>query len=127
MSGPLQRPLRSAALREIAGAIGRADAVRLADRLGGQRIYVPRDIPADHLIAQAIGPEQARKFANFFHGMWMELPVASARRRRQRVQELGAAGELTRQQIAAETGYSERQVYNILGNEQDKGQADLFS
>jgi len=123
MNAP-EQPLRSAVFGEIAAVIGRASAHRLVEALGGQRIYVAREIGPEHEVAQAIGAEAAAQLARFFHGTWLSLPVAASRRRQ--VLKLGADGNLTRKTIAARTGYSERQVYNILGADRD-GQGDLFA
>jgi CRP-like cAMP-binding protein len=114
---------KSVVFGEIASAIGRTSACRLIEQLGGRRIYIPRAMEQDHEIARAIGADAAALLATYFHGTWISLPVSHDRRRA--VRELGKDPELTRAAIARETGYTERHVYRILGD-QDDSQGDLF-
>lgn len=120
----MNAPARSTVFQEIASAIGRESARKLVQNFGGQRLFVPRTMERDHEIAKAIGVEAARQLSGYFHGTHISLPVSDSRRRA--VKELSKKTGLTRQKIAGETGYSERQVYRILGEGADAGQADLF-
>jgi hypothetical protein len=121
-----QTPSSSSVYREIASAIGAVSARRLIEALGGQRLYIPAAIDADHEIAKAIGTEPAESLASFFHGTWMSLPMPRSIIGPRAVRELAQREpELTRAQIALRTGYTERQVYRILGENDPQGQ--LFS
>lgn len=119
----MSHPARSSVFQEVASAIGRESARKLIEAFGGTALFVPKTIGPKHPIAKAIGAEAAKLLSTYFHGTELALPVS--RIRREQVKSLG--GELTRQQIALKTGYSERQVYRILGNQADPSQGDLFS
>src|ERR1051325_2990285 len=112
-----QLPTKSAAFREIASAIGRDAACRLVEKLGGSRVYVPREPGEDHELTKAIGEEAARRLGSFFHGTCLTLPTLTRAHKRRLVRELAQGGTLTRAAIARETDYTERQVYRILGEE----------
>lgn len=119
----MHSPERSVVFQEVASAIGAESARQLIEAFGGTRIFVPRQIGLDHEIAKAIGRDAAERMASLFHGATLTLPISS--RRRRRVLELQAQGK-TRQEIARQSGYHERQVYRILGEEKDARQGDLF-
>lgn len=118
-----QRPASSEVFKEIASAIGGRAARKLVEKMGGQRIKVPRQIGPDHEIAKAIGEKAATDLACYFHGTHLQLPALSAALRRQLVRELG---HLTRREIVKRTGYCERQVYRLLAAKPDRAQGDLF-
>lgn len=120
----MNAPARSLVFQEIASAIGRESARQLVEAFGGTELFVPRSIDVKHPIAKAIGPEAARLLSTFFHGTELQLPVAGKRRRQ--VKRLAGEPGMTRQKIALSTGYCERQVYRIIGEETDDRQADLF-
>lgn len=116
---------RSSVFREVASAIGLESARKLIECFGGTELFVPQTITARHKIAKAIGIESARMLSTYFHGTELSLPVSWARRRE--VEKLAGDPEMTKQKIAIATGYSERQVYRILGEEDDDRQGNLFS
>lgn len=120
----MNAPARSSVFQDVASAIGRESARKLVEAFGGQRFFIPREFRRDHEIAKAIGVEAARQLASYYHGTWITLPVSGSRRRQ--VKALGTQPGMTRQKIAGETGYSERQVYRILGEEDDGLQGRLF-
>lgn len=124
MNAPAASP--SSVYREIASAIGRTAARQLVETLGGQRFYVPRSVGPNHAIARAIGPDAAAELARYFHGTWLALPMpASLSRNPASVRAIAATDPaLTRQKLAGQTGYSERQVYRILDD--DRRQPSLF-
>jgi hypothetical protein len=111
------------AMAELAGAIG-GDAARLvAQKFGGTTIYVPRVIGEHHPLRAALGEAIAVELARWYGGSRLNVPKQPERRAR--VQELHRAGTLTKAAIAIETGYSERHVYRLL-SEPDDRQGDLF-
>ena len=110
------------AMAELAGAIGADAASLLARRLGGTTIYVPRQIGDNHPLRAVLG-ETADKLAKWFGGSRVNVPKQPERQAR--VRELHRAGALTIAGIAIETGYSERHVYRLL-SERDDRQLDLF-
>lgn len=115
------RPL----FQEIAELIGEAAAQKLCAQLGGIQLYVPKQIGHNHPIAAAIGMGNAAKMAERFGGE--ALPLPKAHNRRARVLELRAQGDMTIQQIALATDYSERHVYDILNSPVDDRQMSLFN
>jgi AraC-like DNA-binding protein len=111
------------ALAEIAAAIGEDGATRLAQRLGGTTVSVPRAIGENHPLRVVLGAELADRLAAWCGGSRLSVPKQVERRAR--VIALRRTGSLTVAAIALETGYSERHVYRLL-SEHDDRQMDLF-
>jgi len=110
-------------MAELASAIGVEAAHRLALTLGGTRFYVPAVIGEHHPIHAAIGATSAAALAECFGGARIYVPKQLARR--ERVKYLRRTRAWTVPQIARDTGYSERQIYRIVA-EIDERQLDLF-
>ncbi|EQB32025.1 hypothetical protein [Sphingobium ummariense] len=108
----------------VADVIGVEATEKLCRALGGTRLYVPATIGAHHPIAVAVGPESAAKIADHFHRTVLALPKGLSRR--ERVLELRRTTEMTVQEIALATDYTEAGVYKILAEERG-GQLDLFN
>lgn len=107
----------------IVDAIGSDAAISLARKFGGTTLYVPREIgPADP-VRLVLGEASANKLAAYCGGSRLYVPKRPERRAR--VHQLHRAGALTVAAIAVETGYSERHVYRLL-SEHDDRQLDLF-
>lgn len=117
------RILDSAIFDQVAAVIGSGDALKLCARFGGTDLYVPHEVGQGHPIVAAIGIDAARLLSRNFTGETLGLPNLSHKRemvrRRRRVLELAAAGEMTARQIALATGYTERHVRNITGDSRD--------
>ncbi|KAK0341161.1 hypothetical protein LTR94_027558 [Friedmanniomyces endolithicus] len=107
-----------------AAAIGRDAALKLADKFGGTRIYVPLAIGDHHPLCVALGREIADSLAAYCGGGPLVIPKQAARR--ERVLELHSRRSLTIAQIALETGYSERHVHRLLSEATDDRQPGLF-
>lgn len=110
-------------MAELASAIGDDAARLLAERFGGTTISVPRTIGEHHPLHVVLGADLARRVAQYYGGSRVYIPKQA--HRRARVLELHRKRSLTIAGIAVETGYSERHVYRLLG-ERDERQADLF-
>lgn len=110
-------------MAELVNVIGEDAARLLARRFGGTTIYVPRNMGEHHPLHVVLGQEAAEKLAEWYGSTRVNVPKQAERRKR--VHELHQAGALTIAGIAIETGYSERHVYRLL-NESDDRQADLF-
>ena len=107
----------------VAEVIGDDATMRLCERFGGVRFYVPRHIGPNNAIAIAIGREAAEKLAEYFHGTDIDLPKAYLGRRR--VVEMKEQGYNARE-IALATGYTDRHVRHILADSrEDDGQLSL--
>jgi len=114
----------SSVLDEIAEVIGEEAAWRLARHFGGRRLFVPAELRPNHPIAVAIGAAAAARLVEHFREETLSVPKRVERQRR--VHELARRG-LTRQRIAEETDYSERQVYRLLAQRaEETRQFDLF-
>ncbi len=109
---------------DIADAIGEIAAGALARHFGGTALYVPRSIGEHHPIRVAIGREPADRLAAWAGGGTIAIPKQPERRAR--VIALRRAGALTIPQIARETGFSERHVYQLLRDDDAKRQPGLF-
>lgn len=110
-------------MAELAAAIGDEAARLLARRFGGTTIYVPRSIGEHHPLRVVLDKEGADKLAQWCGGSRVNIPKQAERRTR--VRELRRAGALTIAGIAIETGFSERHVYRLLGDD-DERQPGLF-
>lgn len=113
------------AMAELASAIGEEAARLLARRFGGTTVYVPRNnVGEHHFLRVLLGDNAFDKLAQFYGGSRVNVPKQPERQAR--VRELRKAGALTIAGIAVETGYSERHVYRLL-SERDDRQLDLFN
>lgn len=111
------------AMAELAAAIGNDAARSLARHFGGTTIYVPRTVGEHHPLRVVLGTDTADKLSEWYGGSRVSIPKQPERQAR--VRELHRTGTLTIARIALETGYSERHVYRLLG-EDDERQPDLF-
>jgi hypothetical protein len=106
-------PVRSMILAEIAAAIGADAAAALALSLGGQRVYIPRVLRADHPVTIAIGAEAGQQLASYFHGIDLCIPIREAREAKVRALDARVPRPSTGA-IAQEVGITERAVQKIL-------------
>lgn len=115
-------------VKDVVGAIGLAATLKLIDRFGGSRVYVPcpEFITEDHDIAQAIGVPLARKLAALCRNERMELPRAAKaiRSARDRALRRDRAG-MSASQCARKYQMTERQVYSIVGRARCKTQSKV--
>lgn len=107
---------------ELVSVIGEDAARRLAQRFGGTTVYVPRTIGEHHFLRAVLG-DAAEQLAQWSGGARVSIPKQPERQAR--VRALRRAGALTVAAIALETNYSERHVYRLL-KESDDRQLDLF-
>jgi hypothetical protein len=113
----------TAAMEELVAAIGKDAARLLAQRFGGTTVYVPLKIGEHHPLFVVLGGDIASKLVACYGGSRINVPKQPERRAR--VRELHRAGTMTIAGIALETGYSERNVYRLV-REQDESQPSLF-
>lgn len=115
----------TAMLRPVIGA--RATE-RLLLSFAGRQLWIPREVGEHHPIAAAIGADKARTLCDHFHGTWISVPVAQAKRAR--ILDLKRAG-LSNGQIAAQLLCTERFVYQVLADAREaaatRRQHDLFT
>lgn len=106
-----------AALRELAEAIGDADALRLACTHGGARLKVPRVADENSPLRASLSAAGLERLVRFYGGDVIDVPKGDAylrELRHEHVRQLRAQ-KLTVDEVSHQTGYSRRQVMNILG------------
>lgn len=121
------------ALRDLVHALGEPAAFRLVERRGGGRLVVPKKVHPDHSLMDELGLKIFADLVAAYGGEVLDLPKHDSvvrQIRHQRVRRLRAEG-ITMDRIAVATGYTRRQVINILGADVDRmfdeRQADLFA
>ena len=116
-------------LREIEEVAGLEAALRICQRWGGSRLFVPRSPGPDHPIVREIGAEAAGRLCGHFAGEELTVPLGAGILRRLRNREIIAryrAGE-SAGSIARDMRMTERWVYAIVGREEeDRSQMSLF-
>lgn len=119
------------ALRELVRVLGLADAMRLISVRGGGRISVPHKAREGHELALLLGIEAFNKLVREYEGESLLLPKLDSylrELRHEQVRQCKAQG-LDVDEIAEETGYTRRHVFNILGgyaDNRDTFTMDLF-
>jgi len=63
-------------LQAIADIIGAPAALKVAERWGGTRLYIPDEPGEDHDLSQLIGFEAARAMGAVYGGERIEIPKA---------------------------------------------------
>lgn len=116
-------------LREIEPLIGMAATLRLVEAYGGVRLYVPRQMHARHPLARLLGLDAAQRLAEMFGGEeHFDIPRAVAIARQVRNRQLRSErNEKSQRELALQYGLTERQVRNILGDQDDAQQELPFS
>lgn len=110
---------------DIVEVVGIDAALRLVEAWGGLRLYVPQALPADHSLVGILGPALAANMAAHFGGEPLNIPRclhALRSMRNQRIRGARRAGA-TPAELARQHSLTERQVYNILADD-DGGQGD---
>lgn len=101
---------------EIRRRCGDEAALRLADRLGGLRIYVPRSPGPEHRLRVAVGDAVTEALVAIAGGGEISIPRARAmlfEERAARIVRLAAEGR-PNQEIAREVGVTPRWVRQVL-------------
>lgn len=122
MSGTTYAPVE-----RIVEVVGLAAALRLAERFGGRRLYVPQPerLKAESPLAAVLGFDLAQKFAFEWRGMEIVVPrcVEYLRRARDRQIHLDAKS-MSAAEIAAKHGMTERHVFRVLAEAAPAAEAD---
>lgn len=116
-------------LQDLAEIIGLAATLRLVEAYGGVRLYVPKRFDPDHPIVKLIGHAPAVLLVEAYGGeAHFDIPRAIAATRAvrdngiRRDRDFGAS----HRELALRNGLTERQIRNILGDEEDDRQVGLF-
>lgn len=116
-------------LADLVRLIGFTATLKLVERFGGGRLYVPLEqhLTEQHAIVRAIGKDAARKLARDRKGEILEIPRAVAYMRvvrdaiiREQYQTQSASA------LAREYGMTRRNVFYLVGAANDANQDDLF-
>lgn len=115
-------------LREIAGLIGIPATMKLVDRYGGVRLYVPQKLDASHTLVIWIGAQNAQKLVDEYGGETLEIPKAEAALREIRNREIRSLyPQLSQRDLALKYHTTERNIRLILGEcGNPNNQPDLF-
>ena len=115
-------------LQEFVRLIGLAATLKVVERYGGTRLYVPANPHSDHPLAVLIGLDQLTKLSAVYAGEdHFDIPRAVRALRHVRDVQMRADYKVKSAAVLArEHGLTERQVFNIVGAEGDPGQDGLF-
>jgi Mor family transcriptional regulator len=103
-------------LVEIKDVIGYEGAMTLLDRCAGTRLFIPKNMKAQHKLSKLLGLEQANLMSRHFGGETISIVRAARAKRAVRNKEiirLYDAGTRV-PDIAQEMELTERQIYSIL-------------
>lgn len=131
MSQTINLQLLPAALRDLVRALGEAAAFKLVERRGGGRLIVPKKVHPEHRLMDELGLQVFAALVDAYGGEVLVLPKydsVARQLRHERVRKQRAAG-FTIDRVAIATGYTRRQVINILQvapEDRCYGQLDMF-
>jgi hypothetical protein len=115
-------------LEELVEAIGFSATLKLVDRWGGVRLYVPLEehLTPEHAIVKELGAENAAKLART-HNEWLEVPRAARYLRMVRnrvIRETGTSAS----RLARKFSMTRRNIFYIRAAEEaEQLQLDLFA
>lgn len=101
-------------ITQVRAVLSAEEFVRLAEMLGGDRIYVPRRIDDDHDLVAAIGRGAADRLSQAIAPAWLPVPLA----RRERALFYEAQG-LKDHEIARRVHMTRSGVQKLLDREVD--------
>ncbi len=116
-------------LAELVDALGFPATLKLVERWGGVRLYVPleQNLTDEHELVQVLGLAAARKLAAA-HKEWLEVPRAAAylRQVRDRIIRESYGGK-SASRLARQFGMTRRNIFYIVAREEaPELQGDLF-
>lgn len=105
-----------ASMVEIKDIVGLDGVEKLLNRCGGTRIFIPRNLKAQHKLANLLGIEAAQRMSAYFGGETLTIVRASrakkAVRNREIIQRYDRGDKVPTLAMAFEL--TERQIYSIL-------------
>ena len=115
-------------LRDFVRLIGLPATLKLVERYGGTRLYIPANPHAEHPLAQLIGLDKLQALSSVYaledH---FDIPKAERALRHLRDQEIREAYKTrSASALAREHGLTERQIFNIVGCAEPDPGATLF-
>lgn len=115
-------------LQAIADLIGAPNALKLSERWGGIRLYIPPEPGEDHELSKLIGHDAARKLGQAYGSERIEIVKADCWHRAMRnklILDARACGQ-SQSSIARTHGLTERHVRNIESRLDGEDQGELF-
>ena len=112
-------------VREMAEVIGLDAALLVVRCYGGRRLWLPREMSADHHLAQAIGLAAARRLSAHYRLECLLIPTCKGALRALRNQQISQryqAGEKAAA-LAREFGLHERMIWQIVAGQRPPRQA----
>jgi hypothetical protein len=116
-------------LRRIARASSLEAALRLAEKMGGTRIYVPAKMLCSHELVRCMGEAGGRALGELFGGSYIVVPLDPRAGQHARVRAIrrGIRDDRSSNAIAREVGCTRRAVQHHRRKLREKGaQFDLF-
>lgn len=116
-------------LADLVRLIGFPATLKLVERFGGGRLYVPLEehLTEQHAIVLAIGKEAARKLSRDRSTEILEIPRAATYMRAVRDTLMREQYETkSASELAREYGMTRRNVFYRVGADEDDEQTDLF-
>lgn len=115
---------------ELVGLVGLEATRQLIAVWGGQHLYFPETVPADHPLALEVGLHQAERLSQRFGGLRLLIPLGyafSQRERNRAIREAHAAGA-TVPDLVRRFHLCERTIYYVLAKAPPSAtlQADSF-
>lgn len=111
--------LLSPLLLELESVIGLDATLKLVDRWGGGRLYIPEVMTEHHAIAEHIGMNLAKKMSSYYGLELLDIPLARSYFRARRNREIYTrykSGE-SASRLAKHYGLGLRQTWEILAGE----------
>lgn len=117
-------------LQDMAELIGLPATLKLVEAYGGVRLYIPKRFDPDHPLVKLVGHAHAAKLCESYGGeLHFDIPraVAATRAARDARMRNDRSLGVTHRELALRYVLTERQIRNILGDEEeDDRQAGLF-
>ena len=114
---PASTPDFPESMTEMVESLGLSTVMQIVKEHGGTRLFIPKNMNAQHRLANLLGIEQARLLSSHFGGESLNIPRMAGAKRANRNQEIIRrydAGDSVRV-LAREFELTDRQIYNILG------------
>lgn len=108
-------------VKEVADAVGLADAIELVRRWGGRTLYVPKKVRSSDPLALTLGFESARRLVAAFGGQELQLPSernALLDLRNAKIVEEYETGLVSCESIGLRYGLTRQAVEKIIRNAQ---------
>lgn len=106
-------PIMPRLLREVADALGRDAAIKLAETYGGQKIYVHQRTPEHSELRKLLGPDLHDFLAGHWDGPYFTIPKFEGLRTEERRQTVLNNPDLSANALAARLKITARRVEQI--------------